>query len=495
MTNQEAGQGKSAPEKMKQEKISDDGSCITQSDQVKETEKSEGRDADKSTSDDLKQGKIPNDGCCAPHSDQENNADKGTPMELNQEKVPDDGCSASPPDQEKGEEKLQVSDMAQAIVPYDKEDNGASDIQELTLRAEISSVHAEKVPEDGFNWRKYGQKNVRGNEFVRSYYRCTYPFCQVKRQVERSLDGQITDTIYLGQHSHPPVNNPASVNPPISPTSKKSDKCPPASIKEKLPEVKIPTCPSVSNVSRSEVTPLPHKDEAKSVVIQTNKVHDKDAFNASPPVLKKKKRDPDNANFTGGDTPNSEARTVVHTVSEVDIVHDGHRWRKYGQKMVKGNTNPRSYYRCSWVGCPARKLVERDSRDQKVVITTYEGQHLHGQDSLVAISSGHSEDTKKQPHNENPLAIIVPEASTTSREKIHAESDRKGKKRSSISHLVGFNMSVLPGTENKMGEKSIRTNGGNLGDSDKAGRGSFSETKEERSSARQHTNNAAVVRS
>lgn len=39
--------------------------------------------------------------------------------------------------------------------------------------------------------------------------------------------------------------------------------------------------------------------------------------------------------------PNREPRVVVQTVSEVDILDDGYRWRKYGQKVVKGNPNPR----------------------------------------------------------------------------------------------------------------------------------------------------------
>lgn len=36
-----------------------------------------------------------------------------------------------------------------------------------------------------------------------------------------------------------------------------------------------------------------------------------------------------------------EPRVVVQTLSEVDILDDGYRWRKYGQKVVKGNPNPR----------------------------------------------------------------------------------------------------------------------------------------------------------
>ena len=32
---------------------------------------------------------------------------------------------------------------------------------------------------------------------------------------------------------------------------------------------------------------------------------------------------------------------VVQIESEVDILDDGYRWRKYGQKVVKGNPNPR----------------------------------------------------------------------------------------------------------------------------------------------------------
>ncbi|XP_012703602.1 WRKY transcription factor WRKY24-like [Setaria italica] len=66
---------------------------------------------------------------------------------------------------------------------------------------------------------------------------------------------------------------------------------------------------------------------------------------------------------------------AMSTVSDTEVIDDGCRWRKYGQKVLKGNPNPRSYFKCAMFGCPARKHVERASHDQRSFVTTYESKH------------------------------------------------------------------------------------------------------------------------
>ncbi|CAN6446465.1 unnamed protein product [Victoria cruziana] len=63
--------------------------------------------------------------------------------------------------------------------------------------------------EDGYRWRKYGQKAVKNSPYPRSYYRCTSQKCLVKKRVERSYqDPTVVITTYEGQHTHP---SPASM--------------------------------------------------------------------------------------------------------------------------------------------------------------------------------------------------------------------------------------------------------------------------------------------
>ncbi|KAG9145461.1 hypothetical protein Leryth_021456 [Lithospermum erythrorhizon] len=257
-----------------------------------------------------------------------------------------------------------------------------------------SSVTPEKPSEDGFNWRKYGQKLVKGNEFVRSYYRCTYHNCHAKRQVERSNAGHITDINYIGEHGHPrPQHIPqvgiAVVQPPPMRKPELYVVSSPEGITNvqplemRKPDLLIVSSPKAEKcaVSNNVVSQFVESEKASSPSTPAKgplKGFTRDVVdNTSGPDLKKRKIDITSSNDSILIKHSSEPRQVVQTMSEVDLVNDGYRWRKYGQKLVKGNLNPRSYYRCSNAGCPAKKHVERASHDPKLVITTYEGQHCH----------------------------------------------------------------------------------------------------------------------
>lgn len=248
---------------------------------------------------------------------------------------------------EKGLDKLPLRRSIDNVTPVPQSDPG------ITF-----SKLPEKPTGDGYNWRKYGQKLVKGNTFVRSYYKCTFGSCPARKQVEHSHDGHITEINYLWKHEHPkPIHTLVKGSAFVLPLqSKGSDEHPLVTSEETNHLQLVPVTENSTEVAVS------HSNEMKGEV-----------NNGISSDSKRQKRE----NEGIPSKANCEPRVVVQTTSAVDIVNDGYRWRKYGQKLVKGNANPRSYYRCSSAGCPAKKHVERAAHDEKVVITTYEGRHDH----------------------------------------------------------------------------------------------------------------------
>ncbi|KAL8205876.1 hypothetical protein R6Q57_009427 [Mikania cordata] len=79
--------------------------------------------------------------------------------------------------------------------------------QQVKVSPEIG---LEVPPNDGYMWRKYGQKEILNAKYPREYYRCTYRNthgCCATKQVQRSSDDpSIFDVTYLGKHTCPKIS-------------------------------------------------------------------------------------------------------------------------------------------------------------------------------------------------------------------------------------------------------------------------------------------------
>ncbi|KAK4439625.1 putative WRKY transcription factor 2 [Sesamum alatum] len=283
--------------------------------------------------------------------------------------------------------------------------------------------------EDGYNWRKYGQKHVKGSEYPRSYYKCTHPNCPVKKKVERSHEGHITEIIYKGAHNHPkpPPNRRSALGSSNALGDVQLDSEQPGtgvdgdlvwSAMQKGNVAGASSWKPDNFEATSSALPGQEYNNGANATLQaqsgaqyestdgvdgsctfSNDDDDDDrathgsvslGYDGEGDELESKRRKIETyaPEMSGNTRAIREPRVVVQTTSEVDILDDGYRWRKYGQKVVKGNPNPRSYYKCTSAGCNVRKHVERASHDLKSVITTYEGKHNH--DVPAARNSGHT---------------------------------------------------------------------------------------------------------
>nr|DAD38606.1 TPA_asm: hypothetical protein HUJ06_012928 [Nelumbo nucifera] len=83
--------------------------------------------------------------------------------------------------------------------------SGVNDGSETKYEAAPLMGNTEIPPDDGYTWRKYGQKEILGSKFPRSYYRCTHKNfygCDAKKQVQRLDDDPKTfEIIYYGVHT------------------------------------------------------------------------------------------------------------------------------------------------------------------------------------------------------------------------------------------------------------------------------------------------------
>lgn len=271
---------------------------------------------------------------------------------------------------------------SQAASFEEQQQRPLSDFNETAI---VPPTGIEKPSDDGYNWRKYGQKHVKGSEFPRSYYKCTHPSCPTKKKIERSLDGHVTEIVYKGLHNHnkPQPSRRMGAAAAAAAAAARHEEGESTEGCGALVKVEDPssTPPRRQNSNHLESLGTPEQSisasEEDDARTQVDKFSGDEDLDEEESDSKRRKKEVNTMDIIGATRTIREPRVVVQTTSDIDILDDGYRWRKYGQKVVKGNPNPRSYYKCTNAGCSVRKHVERASHDPKAVITTYEGKHNH----------------------------------------------------------------------------------------------------------------------
>ncbi|KAG5083775.1 hypothetical protein JHK84_053813 [Glycine max] len=262
-----------------------------------------------------------------------------------------------------------------------------------------SSVNCDRPSYDGYNWRKYGQKQVKGSEYPRSYYKCTHPNCPVKKKVERSFDGNIAEIVYKGEHNHskPQLHKRNSAagtqgSGVVSDGIVQDMWSNSHSERNEGNEVRIENTGLSMHSDYYVKVPRPNDSALNVGATNAGGVSTENSCGLSgeceegskgfeaqedEPRYKRRKNENQSNEAALSEEGLVEPRIVMQSFMDSEILGDGFRWRKYGQKVVKGNPYPRSYYRCTNIKCNVRKHVERAIDDPRSFVTTYEGKHNH----------------------------------------------------------------------------------------------------------------------
>ncbi|KAF3454169.1 hypothetical protein FNV43_RR04616 [Rhamnella rubrinervis] len=289
--------------------------------------------------------------------------------------------------------------------PTHREDNGTDNLSEGNQKGSYPLV---KTSEDGYNWRKYGQKQGAHNHAKpqpnrRAALGSTFSFDEMSEMGEGSghcvkvEGGSVWTNVQSGTTDIKHGSDGKTDGLERTSSSVITDLSDPLSTTQGK---------SAEDGATQGSTLLGEDDDEESESKRRKKENCLIETNLASRAVR-------------------EPRVVVQIESEVDILDDGYRWQNMGKKLskeiqilgrrfhptlLKYGRHParpitfKSYYKCTSAGCSVRKHVERASHNLKCVITTYEGKHNHevpaARNSNHMNSSGGNFDRKPEFSNE-----------------------------------------------------------------------------------------------
>ncbi|KAI5057562.1 hypothetical protein GOP47_0027577 [Adiantum capillus-veneris] len=96
-----------------------------------------------------------------------------------------------------------MDDNANRAYAHLEESNFTSEESTVLIRVKTLKLDLD----DGYVWRKYGEKMIKNQKYTRNYFRCdknNRMQCPVRKQTQRSQDEECVEFFYLGRHNHLP---------------------------------------------------------------------------------------------------------------------------------------------------------------------------------------------------------------------------------------------------------------------------------------------------
>ncbi|KAD6795470.1 hypothetical protein E3N88_06366 [Mikania micrantha] len=269
------------------------------------------------------------------------------------------------------------------------------------------SIDAEEAPDDGYIWRKYGQKDIFGAKYPRAYYRCSFRYtyrCYARKTVHRSTEDPCAfEVVYMGKHTCPAVlRSSLHVNQNL-PNDIKEDgehvdrlqivhTVELSNVTQKMSKQKIVNCnngtafrmwePPALLSGKSDNTDIDCMLKAPNHELASTKKKSRSGDIAKWIHLVKEnsneaRKHLQNESYNPKYPSASRHQVKVNNGIEVEkALDDGYRWQKYGEKATLGSKYKRAYYKCSGTyGCSATKCVQKSSVDSSVFEVSYKAKH------------------------------------------------------------------------------------------------------------------------